>query len=41
MTMKIGRWTFEATRTHVYFNALGWEGLWDFGGQVGSSLNRV
>lgn len=40
MTINIGSWTLEVTRSHLYVKALGWEGLIDFTGQVGSSLNR-
>lgn len=41
MTLTIGSWTIELTRTHAYFKAMGWEGLVDFTGQVGSSFNRA
>lgn len=41
MKLEVGSWTFEVTRTHAYFKACGWEGLWDFSGTVGSSLNRT
>lgn len=41
MTLTIGSWTIELTRTHAYLKALGWECLVDFTGHVGSSLNRA
>lgn len=41
MSLTIGSWSLEVTRSHAFFRALGWEGLWDFTGQVGNSLNRT
>ena len=41
MTIETRKFTIEATRTHLYFRAFGWEGLLDLTGQLGSSLNRV
>ncbi len=41
MTLTVGSWTFEITRSHAYFKVFGWEGLWDFTGKVGSSINRA
>jgi hypothetical protein len=40
MTIETRRFTFEITRSHLYWKALGWEGLVDFTGTVGSSVNR-
>ena len=40
MSVTIASWTFELTRSHLFFRAAGWEGLLDFTGQVGSILNR-
>ena len=41
MTFNLGRWTFELTRSHAYFKAMGYEGLLDFTGQVGNSFDKV
>jgi len=48
MTIETHRFTLEITRSHLYWKALvgilgrthGWEGLVDFTGTVGSSVNR-
>ena len=41
MTLNLGSWTIELTATHAYFKVWGWEGLVDFTGSVGHSLNRT